>query len=308
MNHRRAKPIAPPLLKPGDTIGVMAPSSYVEKEDIEKSKAALEARGYKVFIHPQTYEREHQSAGTALQKTLALQGLWQRPDINAIWAARGGNRALWTLDTINFKKMKAAPKILIGYSDITTLLNGVYAHTGITTFHGPVFKDLHKHKELEHALDVLSGKITTWDFKQAEIIKDGTAEGPLVGGNLSLFQYLPQTLPGKFWKGSILFLEDCSEEWSRIDRMLLHLKRLGVFREIAGLIFGEFTDMKDSSRPYGFTLQDIVKEHTEGLDIPVLINAPFGHGANFLTLPVGATAILDAYNKTLIVKNQAPKV
>src|SRR5690242_17752811 len=96
----------PPALKPGDTIGVMAPSSYVENADIEKSKAVLEKRGYKVFVHPQTWERNNQSAGTNLQKTLALQGLWQRKDINAIWAAGGGNRALHFMDSINFDAMK----------------------------------------------------------------------------------------------------------------------------------------------------------------------------------------------------------
>src|SRR5262249_50985443 len=102
-----------PALKPGDTIGVMAPSSTVEKEDIEKSKALLESKGYKVFVHPQTYERENQSAGTHLQKTLALQGLWQRDDIKAIWAAGGGNRALHLLSSINFEAMKKKPKIFI---------------------------------------------------------------------------------------------------------------------------------------------------------------------------------------------------
>ena len=145
-------------LAPGGTIGVMAPSSYVEAKDIEKSKALLEKRGYKVFIHPQTYERHNQSAGTHLQKTLALQGLWQRDDIDVIWAAGGGNRAMHLLDSINFNAMKRKPKLFIGFSDVTALLNAITVHTGFPSIHGPVFKNIHTYEHLDHMLDLLSGK------------------------------------------------------------------------------------------------------------------------------------------------------
>jgi muramoyltetrapeptide carboxypeptidase len=285
-----------PALKPGDTIGVMAPSSYVEKADIEKSKALLEKKGYKVFIHPQTYERHNQSAGNNLQKTLAFQGLWQRADIKAIWAAGGGNRVLHFMDSINFDALKKKPKIFIGFSDVTALLNGIYAHTGLTTFHGPVFKLATKNKELDHLLALLGGEKSEYPLKGAEVLHEGKAEGKLIGGNLSLFQYLPNTLPGKFWKNSILFLEDNGEEFSRVDRMMMHLKRTGVLKDIKGLILGEFTDLKDTGRPYGFTFEDIIREHTEDLDIPVVTNAPFGHGKTLYTFPVGAKARLDTKN------------
>ena len=222
----------PSPLRPGDTIGVMAPSSYVEKKDIEKSKALLEKKGYKVFIHPQTYERENQSAGTHLQKTLALQGLWQRPDITAIWAAGGGNRAMHLLDSINFEAMKRKPKILIGFSDVTALLNAVTVHTGIPTVHGPVFKNLSGYKQLDHLLDLLAGKKISYPWNKIKVLSPGKAEGPLIGGNLSIFQYLPKTLPGEFWKDSLLFLEDCGEELSRVDRMLLHLRRSGILKDV----------------------------------------------------------------------------
>ena len=287
----------PSALKPGDTIGVMAPSSFVERADIERASALVESKGFKVFIHPQTFERHHQWAGNELQKTLALQGLWQREDIKAIWCAGGGNGALHFLDSINFEAMKKKPKILIGFSDITALLNGVYAHTGIPAIHGPVFKNLDKFTKWNALLDLLTGKITSCAMPQAHVLKEGTAEGKLVGGNLSLFQYLPQTLPGKFWEGSILFLEDCADELSRFDRMFLHLKRLGVLKEISGLVIGQFTDIRESGRPYGFTLEEILGRYVENLDIPVVMNAPFGHGDQLFPLPVGGRARLDT--KTL---------
>ena len=291
--------ILPPPLKLGDTIGVMAPSSYVEREDIEAATAFMEARGYKVFVHPQTYERHNQSAGTALQKALALQGLWQRDDIDVIWCARGGNRAMHFVDSINFEKMAGKPKALIGFSDVTVLLNALYAHTGIVGYHGPVFKEVHKHAQLEHSLRVLAGEETAYDLNPAEVLKAGNATGHLIGGNLSLFQYLPQTLPGEFWEGGILFLEDCGEETSRLDRMLLHLKRIQLLDGVSGIIFGEFSGLKDTGTPYGFSWRDIVLEHTEGLDIPVILGAPFGHGDNLYTFPVGREATLDTEGLSL---------
>jgi muramoyltetrapeptide carboxypeptidase len=297
----------PPALKPGNTIGVMAPSSYVEKADIEKSRALLEKKGFKVFVHPQTWERVNQSAGTELQKTLALQGLWQRKDINAIWAAGGGNRALHFLDSINFEAMKKNPKILIGFSDVTVLLNGIYANTGITTFHGPVFKKVHTYPQLGHLLDLLRGEKASYPLKGAKILNKGKAQGRLIGGNLSLFQYLPGTLPGKFWKDSILFLEDCDDELSRFDRMFLHLKRAGVFKDISGLVLGDFRLSKEAGRPYGFTLEEIIREHTDGLDIPIVMNAPFGHGKDLYTFPVGTKASMDTDSRTIKLLEKAVK-
>ncbi len=285
--------ITPPALQAGDTIGIFAPSSWVERDDIEKSKALLESRGFQVFVHPQTYERENQSAGNHLQKSLAFQGLWQRKDIKAIWAAGGGNRCTHLLDTINFARLDKTPKILIGFSDVTSLLNAITAHTNITTFHGPVFKNLHKYKQLDHLIDLLGGALATYPMTKDNILRDGKAEGRLIGGNLSLFQYLPQTLPNDFYKDSILFLEDCNEELSRVDRMLLHLKRLGILGEVSALVFGQFTDTPETGTPFGYTLDDIIQEHIGDVQYPVLHDMPFGHGKDLYTFPIGTRAKID---------------
>ncbi len=290
-------PIKLTALKQGDTIGVFAPSSWVEREDIEKSATTLEKRGYKVFIHPQTYERENQSAGNHLQKALAFQGLWQRKDISAIWAAGGGNRCLHLTDTINFERLKSTPKPLIGFSDVTALLNAVYAHTNIPSIHGPVFKNIHKYNDLNDLLNLLEGKTISYTVTKENILHEGTARGNLIGGNLSLFQYLPQTLPKNFWEKGILFLEDCNEELSRIDRMILHLKRLGIFSSVNAIIFGEFTSIQECGKPFGYTLKSIITEHTDGLNIPIFYNMPFGHGKNFAPMPIGIQAEIDTNKK-----------
>lgn len=282
--------IAPPALNKGDTIGVFAPSSWVEKEDIERSKTRLEELGYNVFVHPQTFERENQSAGTNLQKALALQGLWQRKDIKAIWAAGGGNRCTHLLETLKFKPFERAPKLLIGFSDVTSLLNGIYANTDIITIHGPVFKNLHSYKQMDHLLALLGGEQSVYPLTKDNVLQDGKASGKLIGGNLSIFQYLPQTQPNDFYKDSILFLEDCNEEISRIDRTLLQLRRLKVFDAVKAIVFGEFISLQDSSRPFGYSMEDIIAEHTMGLDIPILHNMPFGHGENLYSFPIGCEA------------------
>lgn len=289
-----------PLISPGETIGVMAPSSAVKRSDIEADLQWLRDQGYRIYEHPQTYEHHHQSAGTAADKAAAFTDLWNNRDIAAIWAARGGNRALHFIDEIDWGNLpKGKGKPVIGFSDATALLNAVYACTGQICFHGPVIKGLAGHQNNRETLSVLAGKHREWTLTDARIVKGGSAEGRLIGGNLSVFQYLPQTLPGEFWRGSVLFLEDCNEETSRLDRMLLHLKRLKILDQAAAVIFGDFSGLKDTGTPYGFTWPDIVHEHCSDLNIPVLMNAGFGHAGRLPCFPLGARARLDGTHKTL---------
>lgn len=281
------------------TIGVMAPSSIVEREDIERATKIMEDRGYNVFVHPQTYEVYGQSAGNILQKSLAFQGLWQRKDIDIIWAAGGGNRGMQLLESVNFKRLKDNPKTLIGFSDVTALLNGIYAHTGITSIHGPVFKNLHKFKEWDALTGLIEDDSFDMDLSDAAILNEGETEGTLIGGNLSLFQYLPHILPGDFYKGGILCLEDCNEELNKIDRMLMALRLSGVLKNINGLVLGQFTGLTDTGRPFGFTLEEIIREHTQDLDIPIIINAPFGHGESLHPMPIGQHVKLSTMAQSL---------
>lgn len=280
------------VLKDNAHIGVMAPSSFVEHEDIEKSKAVMEGRGYTITIHDQTFERFNQSAGTVEQKLDALNALYADNSIDAIWAAGGGNRALLLLEELDYDIIEANPKPLIGFSDVTALLNAINAQTGQIGFHAQVFKHLHDFDGLDETLEVLSGTKTAMDLSDTETINEGSAEGLLVGGCLSLFHYLAGTNDCPPLQDSILFLEDTGDELNRYDRMFTHMQRMGVFDQIGGLIIGQM-DANDTGRPFGFSLQDIVLEAIGGRDIPVVFNAPFGHGKQLFPLPVGAQASLD---------------
>ena len=290
-------------LAEGGTIGVMAPSSYIEKEDITKSVAHLKQLGYDVYVHPQTYLRHNQSAGTHTDKLNALHALYTDPNIKLIWAAGGGNRALHILDDIDYELIKHNPKPLIGFSDVTALLNNIYIKTGFIGYHGPVFKQLYKHQHTEHALNLLKGDLEAnrIELSESKCLKAGTASGTLIGGNLSLIQYMTAPLISSTHKKYIILLEDCSEELSRIDRMLLHLKRSGLFSIASGLVFGEFTDIKDSSRPFGFKLDEIILEHTQDFNGPILINAPFGHSAKLYSARIGGNCDLNSEKNTLLM-------
>lgn len=293
------KSLPPPSLKPGDTIGVMAPSSWVEAGDIEQSKMALASLGYKVFIHPQTFARHHQSAGTASEKINALHDLFKDETIKAIWAAGGGNLSLEYADRLDFKLIKKNPKPVIGFSDATALLNIIYAHTGLIAIHAPVFTQFHTYDLQHDLLSLLRGQKTEWRFSQCRILKPGAASGHLIGGNLSLFQYMRGTVPEAMFKNFILFLEDCGEETSRIERMFLHLARTGVLQKAGGLILGQFSFMTDTGRrPYAL-LDDILEKYAALVDGPVWSNAPFGHKGRFEALPLGASVSMRSEDKML---------
>ena len=226
--------------------------------------------------------------------------LWDNDDIDIIWCAGGGNRTLnWTLD-IDWGALPSKPhKIVIGFSDCTSLLNFLTLHKKCRTIHGPVFAQWAETDDVQkdHLIALMKDDLSSYPLTGAETIQTGQAEGPLIGGNLSIVQYLPSFIPASYWRGTILCLEDCNEELSRLDRTLFILKSTGIFNMISGLILGEFTGLGDTGKPFGMPLSEIIRDHIAGTDIPVLINAPFGHGHRNYAFPMGQNARLNAETK-----------
>ncbi len=298
-----------PALKIGDTIGVMAPSSFVEKDKVIKAKTLLEKKGFNVFLHPQYEKKFNQSAGTNEQKVAAFHDLIKNPDIKAIIAAGGGNRALHILDKIDYDLVRANPKIIMGFSDVTAILNAVHSKTGLTTIHGPVFTWLPALKGMfDFNMKLLGGETLEYPMQDCRILREGHVKGHLVGGNLSVFHLMPNTDFAPKTEDGILFLEDLREEINKIDRMLLQLRRTGVMAEIKGIICGGFKNLGDNGRPYGFTLDDLLLEHTEGFDIPMVMDAPFGHGKELYAMPIGGRAELYAGSGKVTLKLTEPCV
>ncbi len=282
----------------------MAPSSRIDREELQAAVKKIEALGYKIYIHPQTYAEYGQSAGTAQEKADALHELYKNPEIKAIVAAGGGNRAGWLLEKLDFDLIRKHPKILMGYSDVTALLSAITKKAGQITFHGPVAvrfgKPFGDEAQLKQCFNLLQGKADAdMPLSGANVLAKGEASGHLVGGNLSLICSLMGTPYEPDFTGAILFLEDCGDELSHTDRMFSQLRNAGVFDKISGLVLGGFTAPKDTGRrPFGLSLTDIVNEAIAGKNIPAAItDAPFGHDKDLYTLPLGHWATLRTTGK-----------
>lgn len=292
--------ITPPALTKGDLIGIIAPSSVTHQKSIAPGIRMLERAGFDVAVHPQTFKTRKSSAGTRTQKLAALNDFIFNDDIRAVIAARGGNHALDLLDGVDYAAIRKHPKIYMGFSDTTALLNAIAARSALVTIHGPVLSWLSKVKDPDLVFAMLAGKKVALPMQTARGLTGGTVTGRLVGGNLAVFAALLGTPYLPKLDGAILFLEDINEELSHLDRVFTRLRLAGVFDKIGGVVLGQFTGCKDSGQtPYGFTFADLVAHHFSGLAIPVAVNAPFGHGSTLFPLPVGGMARLNIRGKTV---------
>lgn len=282
------------------TIAIIAPSSRGTPDDA--GIKLLESRGFDVRVHAQNYMTDNQSAGSAAARAMTLMEVFGDERVDAIMAARGGNRAMHMLPLLDFKVIAANPKPFIAFSDGTALLNAFYAKTGLTGFHGPTLSRIAKAQahELDQMIACLQGRESRVEMNSAHTINGGKARGPMIGGNLSVFAALCGTPYMPKPDGAILFLEDIGDQLSRYDRMLATLRLAGVLERAAGIVFGVMAAEGDSSvTPFGFSVADIIEEHVKNLGIPVMMNAPFGHSGPLPTFPVGGMAVLDADNKVL---------
>lgn len=292
----------PEKLQQGDTIAFVSPSRWEHDEIIEKIRNKFEALGFRVFIHPQNFSKHNQCAGTPEERADAIHDVFLMEEVKAVVCLSGGNGALHLIDLIDYDIIRKNPKIFIGYSDATSLLNAFNTRADIVTFHGlNGYKLIHEDTPAhvtESFLSVTAGDLYEYDVKDADIIKNGYAKGSLLGGNLSIFTNLIGTGDLPSFNRKILIIEDYGLTYRGLDRMLLHLKRSGILKECAGLIVGELkNDSEDYPNnrgiPFGKNSQDMVKDITEGFDIPVLFNVKFGHAESLYTMPFGTEVELD---------------
>jgi muramoyltetrapeptide carboxypeptidase len=214
------------------------------------------------------------------------------PEVKAIIGIKGGWGCARLLPILDYELIKSHPKILMGFSDITALLNGITLKTGLITYHGPVGTATWYEYSLNYIKNVLmKGEKTvfksTSDFKT---LTKGTAEGILFGGNLSVLSGLVGTDYFPDPKGKILFLEDVEEEPFRIDRMLTHMKLAGIFSKLNGIIIGKFRDCEAEEHDFSFTVEEVLDEHFSNFHIPVYRGANIGHIRDKFTVPIGINA------------------
>ena len=277
--------IYPPALRKGDMIGVFAPGSVIDEDNLKLGRSMVETCGYSVKIHPQTFKTYNQSAGRPEEKAKAFHELLLDDEVRAIICAEGGNRTLHFLNEIDLNIVYHNPKPIMGYSDCTALLSAVTSQTGIVTFHGPTLtwfaKDSlqQKNRQMDDTFQTLGGTRSSLDLSGSVSLRSGKGRGPLIGGNNSLIQKLPHTGWAPDFDGAILYLEDIRDELSWLDRDFWYYREIGLLEKLSGLVLGYFSQGDSGRWPFGFTLEDILLEHCRGYDFPIVLHAPFGHEA-----------------------------
>jgi len=289
----------PARLKPGARIGVIAPAGCIDEQALQAGVEALRAEGFELELGANIFARDGYLAGGAAQRAADIWQFFRRGDIAAIFCARGGFGSIQLLPYLS-PELKNYPKIFLGYSDITILLNWLCQSCGLVTFHGAmVAEDIARGLSAEgraYLWPVLSGLRCDWTVNLEETIRPGRADGEMIGGCLSLLVTTLGTPYEIDSRGKLLFIEDVGEAPYRIERMLTHLKMAGKFDQLAGLVFGDFAKCEGPG-PRG--IKEIIAELFHDAAYPVVTGMRAGHGAENLTLPFGVKMRLDGAGPSL---------
>jgi muramoyltetrapeptide carboxypeptidase len=289
--------ILPPRLRQGDRIGIAAPASPFKSETFDKGVDTLRRLGLEPVIPQGVFEQENYLAGSDRHRAGQLNALFADPTLRGIICARGGYGTLRILSELDFDVIRTNPKVLVGFSDVSSLLSVISQQCGLVTFHGPMVTSLAENeKAVEQALmTAISGDEHLEVSAKAPVaLHRGVGTGPVAGGNLTTLCHLLGTPFEPSWKGHILFLEDLNEAVYRIDRMLTQLQLAGCLDGLTGLVLGSFKDCGDRDAIYR-----LVMDLFDADALPIVAGFDIGHDNGNMTLPVGLTATLDADRGTL---------
>lgn len=315
--------IKPPVLKRGDTVGIVAPSTPpFEPGDIQFTYRWLEKLGLKYKAGKHISDSWGDMAGSDDARLEDLHNLWADPEVKAILPIRGGNGAVRLLPRLDFDLVKSNPKIFVGFSDITGLLIPIHQKTGLITFHGPTagsfYKSRYTYSYYRKAIMCAQPIGFVSDPEPREpwkpeyppgrlVIARGRARGRLIGGCMTLIRQLAGTDYEIQTAGRLVFLEDVGEEPHNLDRILSQLLLCGKLKDAAGILVGECASCRpgDSGRSaiaLSYSVERVLTERLGGLGIPVVYGWRLGHGAEQFTLPIGAMATLEASDRNVRLK------
>jgi len=297
--------IIPEGLKPGDTIGLIAPANYTN-ENSNAEVEYLKSRGFNVVYGQSFYSKWYGFGGTDNVRAKDINDMFANPNIKAIFAVRGGYGGIRIVDKLNYDTIKKNPKIISGFSDNTTLLLAINEKTGLVTFQGPMADNL---KNIPPVTENAFNKVfmsnesyNLLDFDDTySIMKNGRGSGKITGGNLSLVVATLGTDHEINTDGKILFLEETNEASYRIDRMLQQLRLAGKFDKLQGIILGDFKNPKQAD-PTDMTIDEVFYDNFGKLNIPIIKNFKSGHVRPFIAIPIGAKAKMDTYNRQIIIE------
>ena len=289
--------ILPPFLRPGDTVGVVAPASWFPYHELADGLRILREDWQLNVIEGDSLQAtDGPFAGSDDLRRADLQHLFDNPTVRAVFAARGGYGCYRIADGLDLSGLRANPKWLVGFSDITVLLSLFY-NQGIVSLHGLMprqFGDPDRAASLESVHQWLFGQCPAqYVVPVHPLNRPGQANGPLVGGNLTILINSVGTPTDIDFDGKILFIEDIDETFFSLDRMMTQLRRGERLKNLAGLVVGQFTDMRaNSSLPFGKDAFEIIADAVSGYNYPVLFDFPAGHVPFNLALPIGKTVEL----------------
>jgi len=306
MSSSTASRIKPPALRRGDTVGIVAPASNVKRDDLELGCERLRRAGYRPFYFDSILDQDLYFAGSVERRSRELEEMFAIEEVRAIVCARGGYGANYLLPVLDLEKIKAHPKIFVGYSDLTALLTYFSDAAGLVTFHGPmVAKDF----ALTDGVDIASWSaaltgLAEWGLSDESALAvrplvEGVAEGVLYGGCLSMLAASLGTPYEIRTHGTILFIEDVATKPFQIDRMLMQLKLAGKFAGVRGIVFGEMLDCHQN-KEQDYTLEEVMLRVVGDLGVPVAYGLRSGHvSRQNVTLPFGVRVSLKVQSQSV---------
>jgi muramoyltetrapeptide carboxypeptidase len=302
---RPAKIIRPASLRPGDKIALVAPASSFSREAFLAGCDRLRQMGFEPVYSQNIFDRDIYFAGTVERRAHEFQEFWRREDIAALICVRGGYGSNYLVEKLDYDMIAAHPKILLGSSDITSLLTAIHDRTGLIGFHGPmVAKDIAGGTFDEASWRSALQGASNWTVPSSgiEVLRTGKAAGRLYGGCLSIMVASLGTPFEIQTEDTILFIEDIAEKPFRIDRMLMQLQLAGKLDSVRGFVFGE---MLDCAPPKGeaYTLQQVIMRVLAPYNVPIVYGLKSGHvTSGNITLPIGVQAELEAEGTTVSLR------
>jgi muramoyltetrapeptide carboxypeptidase len=282
--------IKPAYLKKGDKIAIVSPARSIAFDEVHPAIRFFQRQGLEVVLGSYVFGRQNQFAGSDEQRCRDFQVMLDDPKIRAIVCSRGGYGTVRIIDDLDFTFFCEYPKWIVGYSDVTVLHSHIHRQFGIETLHSTMpinMKGEMQDETMQTMVNALFGKRITYSYPKPGLSREGTAEGQLTGGNLSILYSLLGSASFPDTAGKILFLEDVDEYLYHIDRMMMSLKRAGKLDKLKGLIVGGMTRMNDNAIPFGKSANEIIAETVKDYFFPVCFDFPAGHLDTNLALIMG---------------------
>ena len=298
-------------LKAGDTVGIVAPASPSDSSKVERAIKYLANMGYNVKAGESVYSSRGYLAGDDELRASDINNMFADDEVRAVFCLRGGYGSQRILGLVDFEGIRNNPKIFMGYSDITALLNAIYQRCGLITFHGPMGGDFAGglEKRTKRAMkNILESTDPVGELPNPvtpEVVEEGKGSGILVGGNLSMVVASLGTPYEVDTRNKVLLLEDVFEEPYSVDRMLTQLKLAGKFESAAGIVLGDWGNSEPEEPAKSLSLEEVFEDVFKGLGKPVLKGFKIGHCKPNFTVPIGGEVSIDTCSRTLCILESA---